>query len=157
MSFMTDEDKSTIIRAAHSFHRRVKSSYEMYDLIQEGFIVWLRCQQTFDPDKGLFSGYLYTALRRHYYSITKNERKLKTTPIERMEDFQVENLLPSNEYPIIPIGLSEPCRQFIAIASNPPEELLERAKENPYTPFPKTICKYLGVKYTPIVHELMML
>jgi DNA-directed RNA polymerase specialized sigma24 family protein len=98
-------------------------SYEYMDLYNEGILVFIECQKSYNPDRGKFSTFLWKCINQHYVDLIRKEQFV---------DFPGdEYTFPEVEYkPIMSnisfLRLSEDTKLFINIALNTPVELVNK-------------------------------
>jgi DNA-directed RNA polymerase len=123
------------------------------DLVQVGRIALWRCAKRYDPDKGKFSTYAYTAI---YHAMLKELGKRKTeislnTPIAGEEELELKDTIADLRLGMEGVELKFELEDFMKQLTTRQKTVLT-LKANGKTR--KEIAEQLGVSYDLIVKEM---
>jgi len=122
-----------------------RGTFEMTDLENEGWLVYLKVKNFYDPknSKASFSTYLTKCLMNHFSNIVKTESR-HTKIIEENRSF----LLPPPDLNSCIVPSTKEVKTFFECLFNPPEDLLEKmelAAKNKSLFY--IVANYLGLNY----------
>ena len=91
-----EEYMGLMISWANKYTKRNLGEFD--DMRQEVFMVYMRTCDTYNPNVGKFSTYLYTSLRNHMYRLLENKgREIQTVSLDnQLEEEQFIDLLESD-------------------------------------------------------------